>query len=281
MKIFITAVILLFCSQLGAQQQQYFILLIKGDVLVKQQGYPLKKAKVLQKLSLNDSIYLNNDQSNITIANTSGSRTELKGKGKYRITEIQIKENSKGPGATSKFFAFLYEELLHPKKGFNQQSIAASWGGGSRASVESVKWPINGLVSSGDSILFKWRHKNKMLNYNFILYDNSMNEIFNCNVRDTQLVIKTINLRVRDKIRYFWSIKSVSESTLTLSKYHFELVSKEEEERMTDSIIKEIPINEQEILYHLEIADKLGRNGLVDKALEYFEQAFNRIKKRD
>ncbi|HEY6062565.1 MAG TPA: hypothetical protein VIV35_03090, partial [Chitinophagaceae bacterium] len=123
-------------------------------------------------------------------------------------------------------------------------------------------------------------HKSKMLYYNFILYDNSMKEIINCNVRDTQIVIKTNNLRVGDKTRYFWSIQSVSEPTLNFSKYYFELVSKEEEEKIADSIIKEIPISDNEILYQLEIADKLGRKGLVDKGLEYFEQAFHRIKKR-
>ncbi len=280
MKLFLTATIFLLCFRSGAQQPTYFILFLKGDVMVKHPGQSLKKAKDLQPLSLNDSIFLNNEQSGVTISNISGTRNELKGKGKYKVSSIQEKEIAKGPGASSKFFSFLYEELLHPKKGFNQHSVAASWGGGSRSQEDLIKFPINGLISSADSILFTWKHKNKKMEYQFILYDDNSQEIFHCNLRDTQILMHTEPLRKAERSRYFWTVQPAGGASQSLSKYYFDLVSPEEEEKLVDAIIKEIPVTDNEILYQLEITDKLGRNGLVDKALVYFDKAFNKMKKK-
>ena len=134
------------------------------------------------------------------------------------------------------------------------------------------------MLSSKDSIVFKWRHGGGRLNYNFILYDSAAYTFFSCNIRDTQIVVNTSNLRTGDKARYFWSVNSVSKPCRTVLKNIFELVSREEEEKMATALIKEVAINDNEILYNLEIADKLGRNGLIEKALEYFEKAYKQIK---
>jgi hypothetical protein len=280
MKYFFTMVLLISCSLLGAQQR-HFILLLKGDVFLIQPNHSPIKAKPLQSLSLNDGIQLGNDQSEITIGNTTGGRTVIKGKGIYKITDIQKKEDTRGPGETSKFFTYLYEELLHPKKGFSQQSIAASWGGGERgATCNTIKWPLNNSFSSKDSIAFKWGHESGTLNYNFILYDSEGNDLFNCNLRDTQIVVNMAKLRTGEEKRYFWSINSVIQPCRTIVKYFFDLVSREEEEKMVAALIKEVAINDNKILYDLEIADKLGQNGFIDKALEYFDKSYQQIKNR-
>ena len=279
MKILFVIMFLFSCSQLQAQEKQYFILSVKGDVSVRQPGrYPVK-TKILQQLSVKDSLLLKDDQSVLILANTFGTRTELKGRGSYTIEGLQKKEGAKIPGPTSKFFSFLYEELLHPKKGFDQQSIAASWGGGSRGSCDHLLWPANNIVSSKDSILFKWLHWSKMLNYTFTLYDSSQAPVFSCNLRDSQLLVHTSVLNKEDATAaYYWSVNAVNEPCGAVPAYQIELVSPEEEERRVSAIIKAIPPGEMELIYYFDVADRLGWNGYNDRALLYFYRGLELLK---
>jgi hypothetical protein len=279
MRQFVTIILLFFFVGLQAQRQQYFILLFKGDVMVKQPGQSYVNAKTLQLISFNDFIQLKNDESEVVIGNTAGRHTAITGKGIYKLTDIQKKEGEKGTGATSKFLAFLYEELLHPKKGFNLRSIAESWGGGSRGTCDYLKSPMNNLHSSKDSIVFMWQHKSRVLDYQFTLYDSGANTIFSCNIRDTQIVISTGPLRTSDKARYFWNVNAVTNPCSTVPKNVFEFLSPEEEEKVAAALIQEVARNENDILYNLAIADKLGRNGFIDKALIYIDKSYQLLKK--
>ena len=135
-----------------------------------------------------------------------------------------------------------------------------------------VKWPLDQLVTSQDSIVFKWNRVPKEQGYRFILYDGNGEEAFECVVRDKLLIVNTQILRQGNRERYRWSINRALQPCEVVVKNSLELVSTSEEAEMAKKIIKDVPRNENEALYNLSIADALGQAGLLDKALEFYDK---------
>ncbi|HSU28833.1 MAG TPA: hypothetical protein VLJ68_10655 [Chitinophagaceae bacterium] len=264
-------------SCLAAQKSQWLVFLVHGDVQLTAKGKMPVAVKTKQVLSSEDKIEIKNDQSEITFFNKAGDYYQVKEKGGFIVSDWVKKNSGKAPGITPKFMSYLYEEMLHPAKGAKRnssESVAASWGAGSRGNAcMPVKWPLNLIITSKDTLVFTWAHVSKSLHYQFIIYGPDGDEFFNCLIRDTQMVVNTATLRNADLNKFSWSVNPVLKPCEAIEKNRVELVNADEEEKRAAKISKEVPKTENEVLYNLAIADALGLAGFYDKAFEYYLRA--------
>jgi hypothetical protein len=275
MKRHLVFVFMLSLGCLHAQEKKYFVLMSTGDVWIRSGNHPAIRAKAKQVLAGKEIIELRNDQSEIAIANAAGYYFDWREKGSHTMEDVSKMEKTRSPGITPKFLSYLYEEMLHPKNSnkLTHESVAASWGAGSRGnSCQTMKSPLDDAITSKDTMEFKWSHNNKLLAYNFILYDADGGQVFNCIVRDTQLIVRMAQLRKGEEEKYAWSVSSV-DNKCPLYKSSFRLVTSKEESKRIDKLLKDHDSNPNEVLNNLEIADLLGKNGYYDKAIEYYNKA--------
>ncbi len=279
MKTLLLACSILFSAGIFGQKSQWMVFLVHGDVQITSKGKLPVPVKAKQFVLPEDKIDIKNDLSEITFFNKSGDYYQVKEKGSFIVGDWVKKNSGKAPGITPKFMAYMYEEMLHPAKGAKRnrtESVAASWGAGSRGNAcMNLKWPLNQLVTTKDSILFSWTHESKSLNYQFIIFGPDGDEYFNCLVRDTQLLVNMVPLREADIKKISWSVNPVIKPCEAVEKNQVELISEKEEGKRIEKIIKDIPKTGNEILYNLSIADALGLEGLYDKAFEYYLRAFS------
>jgi hypothetical protein len=263
-----------------AQLPDYYVFLTYGDIWIQHENKSVK-IKPKQLVYASDVITIKDQHSEIELVNKEGDFVVLNSKSAYKVNSLKEKLSQKTGGLTNKYLRLVWEAITHSSSDFDvykNESVAASWGGGARGDGCSIeKYPKGRCFFSNDSLTFKWKNKDIHKTYHFQLYDSSKNIIIELLLRDTQLVLLTRSLSFGE---YYWSIDPVTHPCLDIKKNKITLISKEQEDSVTTSLIKTISANKDDIFYNLQLSELLGNNGFIEKALEYFNKSWELYKQR-
>ncbi len=256
------------------QLPDYYVYLTYGDVWIQHENKS-ERIKPKQFVYSADVITIKDTRSEIELVNREGDFVVLNNKDQYKASSLKEHLVKRTEGLTNKYLKLVWEAVSHSSSDFDiykNESVAASWGGGARGMDCSIeKYPSGHSFFSNDSIAFTWKNKDINKTYRFNLYDSSQNPIMALLVRDTQLVLLARSLSFGE---YYWSVEAVTHPCRDIKKNKINLISKQEEDSLTESLIKKIQPNKDDILYNLQISELLGDNGFVEKALKYFNKSW-------
>ena len=260
------------CHYCQAQFPEYYIYLYKGNVNVVSKANKKVKASSKQLIYATDHLQLEGDHPEVTLVNQKGKFVEVKGKGLYAVNTLKPSDNS-APSLTEAYFHMVWEELLDPSHQKSKiESIASSWGGGSRGSCDLTAFPRSGYKTSSDSLHFSWHTTGDSGDYHFIVYNSEGQEIINTSTADPKWWF--LPKRSPQEIPiFYWSVQSGSKPCRTLAKNSFILLQPSKQQEIVEALIKKLPANEDAVLYNLAIADVLSRSGFFDEALQYVKKS--------
>ena len=263
---------LLFLSAVcAAQIPEYYVYLVKGDVMVQKPGK--KSEKIKQKyLIFKDDILLLPKNAEVTLVNKDANYVVLNSPGLVKAKDLEKKTHDSYTGVTKKYMNLVWHELLDPDYDltkFKKQNLGGVWGGASRGEdCNNLIFPINGLKTSSDSMKFKWHKTTSSSSYTFYIYDDSGSEIVKMETSDT---VKLVDIRKALKSKpgkYYWLIKGNDKGCEEEVPLYFELMSREDESTLIASLIPQT--QDDDLISQLEKLDKLEKNGLIFKAYDYY-----------
>ena len=264
--------ILIFLSGIcRAQLPEYYVYLVKGDITVQKPNKKTEKIKQKQLLFKEDILTLTKN-SEVTLVNKDANYLVLNTPGTIRASELGKKTHDSYTGVTKKYMNLVWHELLDPDYDltkFKQQNLGGVWGGVSRGEAcNNLIFPINGLKTSMDSVMFKWHKTSQTPDYTFYIYDGMGAEVVKMQVRDT---IKTINLKQILSSRpgkYYWLVKSNDGSCEEEVPLYFEFMSRKDEAALVESLIQQVQYDD--LISALDKLDRLEKNALILKASDYY-----------
>jgi hypothetical protein len=263
-----------------AQLPDYYVYLTYGEVWIQQNGGNGIKIKPRQFVYASDIIELKNTHSEIELVDKENNFVVLNAKGIYKANTLKERTTKKTEGLTRKYLGLVWASIAHSSTDFEvykNESVAASWGGGARGSDCNIeKYPSSNSILSSDSLIFHWQGADAN-SYRYNLYDSNQNTIFELLVRDTQLIMLTPPFGVGE---YYWSVYSSINPCKQQKKIKITLISKDDEIIRTDSIIRQVAEDKDLILYNLNISDTLGKAGYIEKALNYFNKAWELFRRK-
>lgn len=247
----------------SAQFPDYYVYLVKGTVNVSKANAKPQPVKQSGFLYNNDVLNITKN-AEITLVNKNAEYAVINTPGNVKVSSLSKKISASYTGVTKKYLNLVWEQVLDPDYDFTkfkEKNLTGVYGGVQRGeSCNNLIFPVNGLKTSADSIVFKWQQTSPSSNYNFFIYDNEWNESAKISVKDTQLSVNTTQL-LSKKGKYFWLIKSDDGSCEDEIPLYFELLDKEQENKLIASLL---PAGKNDSLTtELETIDKLEKNALV------------------
>lgn len=269
----IIALFLFLSTDVSAQFPEFYVYLYKGEVSVLANNKKKNKVQPRQLIFSTDQLLLKEEKSEITLVDKSGNFVVVRGKGYHKVSDISTTSTASN-SITQKYLRLVWEDLLDPTHTNKSkiESIAASWGGAVRSGCDITKFPKNGYKSSAETIHFAWRPSLSDSSYKFLIVDIHDNQIINEVVRDTQINVATKNLGIAGE-SFYWSIQPTENSCRSVPKYRIDLIDSKTENEQVQALKKTIPEQNDLVIYNLQIAELLGRQGFMDKAITYIEKA--------
>lgn len=264
---------LLLSGFVTAQIPEYYVYLVKGDIKIVH----LKSKPVLLKqnsLVFKDDELILTKNSEVTLVNRDSKYLVINKEGKTKIRELLQGRHDTYTGVTKKYLQLLWHELLDPNYDYSKfklQNIAGVYGGVSRGDEDckNLIFPISGLKTSSDSVQFIWKKSNPNNNYNLFIYDVTGKEVFSKTLRDTQFIISLSKNLLLAKGKYVWLIKEAIPGCEEGTPHVFEIITKEQEQKIIDSYSKDA-VNPNLIL-QLQLIDRLEKNKLIYAAIRKYE----------
>ena len=262
MKCFVLFLLLFLFSNSYSQFPDYYVYLVKGTVSVNNtKGKPdVKQGDFLYK---SDALNIA-PQSEITLVNTAADYFVLKSGNNLKLSSLDKNKAGSYTGITKKYLHLVWDEVLDPDYDFTKfknKNLTGVYGGVTRGEAcKNLIFPVNGLKTSEDSLNFTWLKTSAGNDYNFLIYDGAGKEVLNKQIKDTQAIINIAQSQLTPG-KYYWLIKSNEAACEDEVPLYFELLTKDEENKLVASIT---PANENNNLTgELEIIDKLERNALI------------------
>lgn len=259
------------CEICNAQQvPDYCVYLVKGKVTIANLNASPVQIKQKQFLYKNQILILAKN-SEVTLINKDDKLLVLNTPGSIKANDLAKKFNSSSPSVTKSYLNLAFHELLDPNydyTSFKQKNVGGIRGGVSRGGeCGNMIFPINGLITSKDSIQFSWHTTNSRSAYTLLIYDKDGKELINQNVTDTTIIMDKKNLRMGNG-HYYWMVKGIDAACEDEIPIWFNLITKDSEFR----IIQPITMNKQkqDLLARLHIIDQLVKKGLVYVAIKNY-----------
>ena len=254
------------------QIPEYYVYLVKGDITVQKANKKVEKIKQKDLIFKEDVLTLPKN-SEVTLVNKDASYVVLNAPATIKASELGKKIHESYTGVTKKYLNLVWHELLDPNYDytkFKQQNLGGVWGGVSRGdNCNNLIFPVNGLKTSMDSIMFKWHKTSTSSDYTLTIFDGMGAEIVKLPVGDT---VRWVNLKQVIKTgpgKYYWLIKSSKGDCEDEVPLYFELMSANDEIALVSSLLPQTLGND--LVTNLEKLDKLEKNALILKASEYYQ----------
>ena len=270
-------ILLMFLSAFNGQSQfpEYFIDLFSGDVKLKTPGKKPIPVKMKMLIFSEDHIIIGKKGGQVTLVNKDRLYKVLNQQGVYAISGLSKISTQKPDNITSKFFYFLWKELLdpgHARTGTGMHSIAGSVGGGTRSTCELGGTPPDEILTQERMIEFAWNSVESSRGYQFSLFDNDNLVLMSIIMLDTTFKMDSRPLIKSPENHYTWSVESIDHRCSDPAKSRFIVLSEDEYSRQTQEIIKSVP-RQQHSHYFLDISKKFYEKGFFKLADEYFNMA--------
>ncbi|HUS00859.1 MAG TPA: hypothetical protein VMY77_03990 [Chitinophagaceae bacterium] len=259
---------LLLLSFANAQIPEYYVYLVKGDIKI---AHPKAKIVPLKQNSLvfKEDEFIVTKNSEVTLVNRDAKYIVINKQGKIKINDLGKSIHNSYTGVTEKYLKLLWHELLDPNYDYSKfklQNIAGVYGGVSRGeeNCENVIFPISGLKTSFDSLHFFWKKIDSINTYHMVIYDATGEKIFNKAVSDTQLIISLSKEGLIKNGKYVLSIKEPLSGCEEGTAHVFEILSKEQEQKIINGYKEPTSID---LLTQLQLIDKMEKNKLIYAAM--------------
>jgi len=276
MKNVITLLLLAISSYCNAQLPDYYIFLIKGEAnLIKPAAKPIP-VKPNSFIYTSDVIEVKKG-AEITLADKSQQFFVLRSPGIYKTKDVAKTKPDHIPGVTQTYLKLVWNELLNPNHDFTKftnDNIAGVYGGVSRSDeCNNLIFPIQGLISSSDSLHFKWHQTSPISKYVLIIYDTERKEVVNMPVKDTQqtLLIKEALHTVTGN--FYWLVKGENAGCEDEVPVYFEIITPETEQKMISSLLQGKDYND--LPGRLQAINKLEKNAMIPAAGGYYSKLIN------
>lgn len=277
MKYIITFLFFSTCFQCFSQVHDYYVFLVKGDVLVFKPG---ANATLVKQNSFLDNGQLITIKKNaeVTVVGREQEYYVLQSPGTYKVKDLEKEKANPISGVTKTYLRLVWDELFHPHedyKSFTNNNNTVVYGGVSRnIDCNNLVFPIAGLKTSGDSLHFKWHKTSPSSSYRLLVYDSQRKEVVNMAIKDTQEILSlTVDLHAIPG-NYYWLVESEDGTCEDEVPVFFELMTKENEQKLIASILA--GNNDQDLPEGLQAINKLEKNGLIHAAAEYYSTLVNK-----
>ena len=272
MKIFFSLSIIFQAYFSNAQTlPEYCVYLVKGDVNIQNKNVQSRPARQKDFVFADDVITIGKN-AQLQLVNKDAKYISLHSEGNYKVADLNKKLQTSPPGITKTYLTLVYHEVLDPNydySKFKRKNLGGIAGGVSRGSgcFEPV-YPLKGMVSSRDSVQFKWYKSPAQSAYHFILYDNSGNEVLHRQLKDTSTIVAKKDLKFMDS-NYHWLVKT-SDSKCPEEPVWMQWVSKDDEQKRSAAIVWNF--KELTVPFKLDAINKLVEDNMVDLAAQYYGQ---------
>ncbi len=279
MKYFFSTVILLISFASYAQQPEYYIYLVKGNVTVNKATTKAVKVKQSQLIYKDDIITIG-PNSEVSLANKKSEFIVLNASGTYKAIDLSKKTPSPANGVTKKYISLMWQEMIgasHDLSKFKKENVSNVHGGVSRGeSCNLLLFPVNGLKTSGDSIYFKWKKINSEASYNLSITDGEGNDVAMIPVRDTQQVVSMLKISNGKPGKFYWMVKPKNINCDDDMPFYFDLLSKDSVEKLIATLnIKNDPEDMESQLQTIEAYEKYG---LIHSAINIYSELVKKHK---
>lgn len=254
-----------------SQQHDYYVFLVKGEVLASKPG---ENAVLISQNSFldNDESIIIKKNAEVTLAGKNQDYYVLRTPGTFKVNKLGSANADPIPGVTKAYLKLVWNELFHPHddfKTFAKDNNATAYGGVSRGiECNNLIFPVPDLKTSADSLHFIWHQTSPSSNYSLIVYDNQRKEVVNMPVKDTQQVLN-LTQNIHSPGNYYWLVKAEDGTCEDEVPVVFELLTKEIEQQIISSILSGNN-NDDDLPGELQAINKLEKNGLIPAASEYY-----------
>lgn len=268
-------ILLLFAtpSYCHGQLPDYYVFLIKGNANVISSGgkpVPLKQNGFIYT---SDAIDLKTG-AEVTLSDKELRFFVLRSPGIYKTKDIAKTKSDHAPGVTKTYLMLVWNELLNPNHDFTKftnENIAGVYGGVSRGDLcNNLIFPVAGIITSSDSLHFKWHQTSATAKYALIIYDTERKEIINVAVQDTQ---KTLNITEAVHAmpgNYYWLVKGEKAGCEDEVPVYFEIITREAEQKLVASLLQ--TDEHTDLPGQLQAVNKLEKNAMIPAAAEYYSK---------
>ncbi|MCL5029191.1 MAG: hypothetical protein M1480_09245 [Bacteroidetes bacterium] len=261
------------CSEILAQENNFKVLAIKGEILIDSDNTNLWHNLTLgSEITGSEKIKLNNN-SYLGLAFSPGGTLELKRPGEYNYSQLMYFINLDHRSVNRKFSDFVFNELTK-KIGLIKEMKSAGAVIRLRPNGIPVAVPFSSYTI--DSVInFKWHPVSNSSNYIFKLINCSNRTIFMKELSDTSLSVNLNSLYLASDSAYRWYVydfrnPSISSDTNCIIKY-----SQNKIESIKDSLIElnKTLGSEPSALNQVIYSEFYQRNQLNIDALQALENA--------
>lgn len=265
-----------------AQLPEYYVYLVKGNVLQKKPNGPATPVKQKELVYKTDVLIINKDAA-LTLVNKEQKNLVLTEAGSYRVADLGKKLHVSNTGITKKYLNLLWHELLDPNYDYSKlkkENLAASWGGVSRGDLCNNRiFPINGLKTSADSIHFRWEATSPSSIYTLQLFNGDGTEVMTKELKDTLAVLPVKQVVNSRNGKYYWLVKSNDGTCEDEVPLYFEILSKDEEVKLIQGLLA-LP-DDGQLIDKFQNIDRLEKQALINAASSYFRKLVSEHRDND
>lgn len=269
MKYLIFIFLFALCLQGQAQLPDYYVYLVNGEATITKPGAKPMAVKQKQLVYKNDVIILKK-ATELTLADKDAGFLVLNTAGIYKASELLKKATKKNnDGITGKYLKLLFHELLDPEHDydkFKKENIAGVWGGVSRGDDCGNRiFPVNGLITSVTSIVFRWHKTSPSSNYLLVIYDADGKELVKMQVKDTLQPFNIAEIPNQGSTgKYRWRVTSEDGTCEDEVPIYFDILTAANEKKLAEQLISSTSNVSLEI--QLQQIGKLEKNAFINMA---------------
>lgn len=281
--LFILLTLLLSCKSMA---QELFVYHFLGDVTYSDSKKGSNPIFFNYKLLSSTSFKLGNN-AELILRDNDFNLLLIKKEGSYAANQLIDFYKSRGE---SKNFAkttlsFMASEMVSSDQDIRKHASRnlKQSGGVSRGTPCLMLLPLDGQLIAEPVLTFVWNEDFQGATYDFQIYEPS-DELVNEKVlyflevkKDTVFSVKTADLPFIKKDKdYVWSVSTAGEPNEV--RLTFKLTSKEEIQKLTDSIMQSVDKSMSETDQLVELANLYEAAGLYQQSIDCYQQAFELTK---
>jgi len=249
-------------------QTPFKVLAVRGSVKIE-----TRQAAIGQQVKSNDKISITGS-GYLSMAHVNGRTVELRKAGTYRVSDLDKAARKKSGSSTSKFAAYVLNELTEVKEPISFTSakrshmnttgsvdriegedvdvadtVLAMVGGAGElqalAAIQSTAFE-KGTVPTvvmprhtrlfGDSIEFTWHGMSSGNTYRLVVVDADNKIIHEQTTSDTNIASQTASLGMQKGVVYYWHVEQANDASARTDEYALLIVDGNERNRVTEVI---------------------------------------------
>lgn len=249
-------------------QAPFKVLAVKGQVKIESRQAAIgQQVKAADKISIAGSAY-------ISMAHVNGRTVEIRKSGTYKVSDLDKAARKKSGSATSKFAAYVLNELTEVKEPISftttrrshmnttgsvdriegedvdvADSILAMVGGPGElqalAAVQSAaikKGTVPTVIMPrhtrllGDSIEFTWHGMSLGSTYRLVVVDANNNNVHMRTTSDTSVAAGADGLGMQKGVVYYWHVEQANDASIKTDEYALLIVDGNERVRANELI---------------------------------------------